>query len=518
MLSDLNTGRNYYHNDVTGQTTWTKPAAMGAGGGPPSSGDGDGDAELMAALALSQQEEEQRQRGNSQSGYPGLSQGSSTVVMYQVVHPLGVGYRRSPLLSDKILDRRGPARGDAIRGVLTQRGADGLEFVKCDNGCWLPVSIWDPAKGQQVQVLQKTGGGSTAGAAGMDEEEALRLALQMSMAESSGGGGRYMAPQSQDPEDAALAAALAASLADAPGASHQGASSCLNPVEVGWVAGAPPPPQSRPSHAQPSHRPQQAAAAVTAPVAVAPPPVAPNSEHSALDAQLESSLQPILAPAFQPMAPQWAQSAKAPGALPGASQPPGREPPRSQASESVASSLPASLLEDDSSDWARPRPPAPPVMPVAPPLSRESSVDSIGMRRDSSRERILQDRAQRHEPVAQPSFMQPGANLAILQASQAARTVEQMPEQPATSYPMPSGAALQSSPYAANAIPPPAPPGSNYLAAPQAVMIPAPSAVPAPVAAPTPPPLHWQQSDTSASLESDFERTIRLIEEANRTQ
>jgi len=194
-LTDLNTGREYYHNDTTGETTWTKPAGMSSGNAQPAaaSGGGGGDDELMQALAMSQREEEERQArqggGSFGGGYPGAQQPSSyssggRVVSYKVVHPKGVGYRRSANLSDKIMDRRGPTPGDVVRGDVEVGGSDGLDFVKCDNGLWLPMAIYQ--EGRVVPVLKQIGGGGDGGAAmgGMDEDEALRLAMQMSMADA----------------------------------------------------------------------------------------------------------------------------------------------------------------------------------------------------------------------------------------------------------------------------------------------------------------------------------------------
>jgi len=132
---------------------------------------------------------------------------------------------------------------------------------------------------------------------------------------------------------------------------------------------------------------------------------------------------------------------------------------------------------------------------MAPPLSRQSSLENQS---PSSRDRILVDRAGRLQTQAQPAFMQLGANLASLQAGQAAYRAEQ-PAVPLQPTPQTHG-------YPAMA--PTSTMGGNP------VLVPAPPAQPASL---------WQQSagpaqgggDPAASLESDFERTIRLIEEAN---
>jgi len=413
--------------------------------------------------------------------------GSQGIKTYRVVHPLGVGYRRSPLLSDKILERKGPSKDDMVKGGSKSWGTDGLEYVKCDNGFYLPVSIFDSAAGGLVQVLQEAGEALGNGDGNMDEAKMMRLAMEMSLAESGGGGGggypnpsqSYSQPsygRSDDPEDAALKAALAASMADAPSSGSTGGGGGYTrstPATVDWIPGAPPPPMAAPEAPLAHRRP--------APVAAPPPSQAPNPHLSALDAQLESTLQPIVAPTMRPMPPQWAQMPSiAPTAAP---QPPVTAPPGGL----------ASLVETSASDWAAPGQMTA-AQPLAPPLSRQTSLDGPS---PSSRDKILADREHHHQ---QPAYMQLGANLAALQAGQAAHSAAAPPVQVNTMAP--TG-------YNPSAVPA-AYPG---FAAPV-------TAAPVVQAAPVAPVSVWAQPQAATatatpSLESDFERTIRLIEEAN---
>lgn len=309
----------------------------------------------------------------------------------------------------------------------------------------------------------------------------MRLAMQMSLQESQPAPRQPALSYPQgvsggDDDDPALRAALAASMAEAPRVHEAGGETRMRPAAVGWVAGAPPPPQVD-TEATLLHRPR--APDPPAPPA-APPSVAPNPAHSALDAQLQSTLAPITAPTFQPRHPQWA------GQQTAAAQP---QLPPGQTSQAGAGRL-ASLEETATSDWANPSQ-APPKAPMAPPLSRQSSLDHHS---PSSRDRILEDRAAR-----QPAYMALGANLASLQAGQAATLAEQParlpdpvsqhpPSMPHAAYP---GMASTSPTHQGTPAPAPAAPASLWQAQPAGA------------------------GGGEATLESDFERTIRLIEEAN---
>merc|ERR1719502_1490730 len=76
----------------------------------------------------------------------------------------------------------------------------------------------------------------------------MRLAMQMSLQESQPAPRQPALSYPQgvsggDDDDPALRAALAASMAEAPRVHEAGGETRMRPAAVGWVAGAPPPPQ-----------------------------------------------------------------------------------------------------------------------------------------------------------------------------------------------------------------------------------------------------------------------------------
>ncbi len=87
--------------------------------------------------------------------------------MYKCVAPNGVAFRRTPRLSDKVLDRPGPYHGEFVVVARTQQqqqhqrqsssssssSSPVAVWLLAANGLWLPLAIADDVKFEFVKLF-----------------------------------------------------------------------------------------------------------------------------------------------------------------------------------------------------------------------------------------------------------------------------------------------------------------------------------------------------------------------------